>query len=352
MQHRLLSPSGHDIAWYSYEHDPSSPLPLPPPPTSSILLIHGYATYVSAGVDWLASTLSARGIQVFAHDQWSHGDSGGMRGYIPNFADLVMDAVAVSDAARALAPSLSQFVYGESMGGAVAALAAVRHPQQWRGVVLHAPMAGFDQNELPPWWVQAAAQLLVAVVPWAAVTPTRDIQAACFKCPQRAQEARDSTDMRRYQGRPRLATALQFKAAAAEVQAQSAELTAPFLLLHGTADVVTSFAFSQALFEAAASPDKTFLTVEGAAHVLWWEDAGTRRALLAEVAAWVAQRAGVGDAPQLPLARSEVRSLHGGTFRDSEDTASTPWTFVSHGYAGVAVVKGGGEDVPTTGWLW
>jgi alpha-beta hydrolase superfamily lysophospholipase len=120
--------------------------------------------------------------------------------------------------------------------------------------------------EEPHWLVQAAGRAVAAVAPWAPITPLRrDIQAVCFKDPDRLEEVR--ADPRRYRGAMRLGTALQFKDATVAIQASLGRLSTPFVLYHGTADLVTSHRVSAALFDGAPSPDKSLILYEGGWHV-------------------------------------------------------------------------------------
>ena len=57
-----------------------------------------------------------------------------------------------------------------------------------------------------------------------------------------------------------------------------ASVTAPLLILHGTDDEVIPFSHGQAVFDAAASPDKTFMALDGIGHANVWT-AQAQRAL-------------------------------------------------------------------------
>ena len=64
--------------------------------------------------------------------------------------------------------------------------------------------------------------------------------------------------------------------------------THPFLILHGTNDVCTSFPHAKNFYETAASDDKTFQPVDGAYHLL---SHGPERKYVAKAAGeWIAAR--------------------------------------------------------------
>lgn len=340
VESRFTSRHGHNLCVHAWEPEVDAAAG----PVAIVLLAHGYTNYIGSFFDWKASLLSAYGLLVFGVDHYAHGRSDGLPAYIPDFGVLVDDFQDYATALRARHPGLPLFAYGESMGGAVAIQVSRRAPALFAGLLLFAPMAGFDARELPHWALQAAARLLNLVVPWApGLVPMRDIQAACFRDPERVAEI--GLDPHRYAGSVRLATALQLKAATEDIQAGQGSLSTPFLLVHGTADVVTSPRVSAALFAAAGAADKTLLLFEGGWHVLWWEATATRAVVLERLVAWVHARAPTavarglsGPPPPLPFAHTATLPTAAGLFR--EPGPLLPWTFKSHGRAGVPVVAG------------
>lgn len=313
-----------------------------PAPVAVLLLSHGYTNYTGAFFDWKASIFAAYGIRVLGLDHYAHGRSDGLPAYIPDMALLADDFEDYARAARRAHPGLPLFAYGESMGGAVLLQAAQRDPALLDGLLLMAPMAGFDDRELPHWLVQLVGRAVAWALPWAPLTPTKDIQAHCFRDPERLQEI--GLDPHRYAGRLRLGTAFAFKAATAQIQDSLERVATPFLLLHGTADVVTSPTVSRALFDRCASRDKALVLYEGGWHVLWWEAHAVRADVVGEIVRFIHQRApaavaaGLAEAPAgaLPRARLETKPTPpGGPFRVPGPLV--PWTFKSHGRAGVPV---------------
>lgn len=357
---RLRAARGHDVPTYHFE-------PAPPLVVCSLVVSHGYSNYTSAGTSWLAHVLSPFGVQVWALDYTGHGAAAGAApGLVADFGHLTSDLVAVAGAARAAHPGAPVFALGESMGGAVALLSTLAATEgggsgnsggrcgPFDGVVAMAPMAGISRGDAPHWAVELLGRAVAAVAPSLPIMPTRDIAAACFADPQRLEELAASPDPHRYAGTMRIGTALQFKDAMGAVQARAAEMTTPLLILHGTGDLVTCPNKSRAVYEAAASNDKTLLLVQDAWHVLWWETHATRAAVLADIVRWLHDRspaavaAGLGTPPQLPHAALETRPARGGPFRVPGGHPLTPWTFHSHGAVGCGTrdggVVGGGEE--------
>jgi alpha-beta hydrolase superfamily lysophospholipase len=108
-------------------------------PKAIVLALHGFNDY-SYSQRAVGEALAAEGIAVIAYDQRGYGHS-------PEFGiwagreNLVRDAADVATAIRVAYPDLPFYVVGESMGGAVAWLAAKEGvlPQETRGLILIAP---------------------------------------------------------------------------------------------------------------------------------------------------------------------------------------------------------------------
>ncbi|XP_039021418.1 caffeoylshikimate esterase-like, partial [Hibiscus syriacus] len=86
--------------------------------------------------------LAAAGYAAFGIDYEGHGKSNGPRCYIKKFQYIVDD---YNDYFKSICEKeeykdKSRFLYGESMGGAVALLLHRNDPSYWNGAILVAPM--------------------------------------------------------------------------------------------------------------------------------------------------------------------------------------------------------------------
>src|SRR5262249_22717296 len=106
-----------------------------------ILALHGFNDY-SKAFDAPAQLWAKQGIATYAYDQRGFGGAPG-RQLWPGTATLASDAVTASGVLRRLHPNRPVYLLGESMGGAVAALAASGATGVRRadvdGVILSAP---------------------------------------------------------------------------------------------------------------------------------------------------------------------------------------------------------------------
>ena len=100
-----------------------------------------------------------------------HGQSDGLLALVEDFDRLVGDVAAYFDTVRASYPDLTPFLYGESMGGAVALKVSFLRPNAFQGAVLAAPMVKIADEMKPP---QCVIDLMVRLsrrYPTPALTP-------------------------------------------------------------------------------------------------------------------------------------------------------------------------------------
>lgn len=96
---------------------------LPPGPVRAVILaLHGFNDY-SRAFDMPAKEWLAQGIATYAYDQRGFGAAPG-RGLWAGEGRLALDAIVATGILRRMHPGRPLFVLGESMGGAVAILAA------------------------------------------------------------------------------------------------------------------------------------------------------------------------------------------------------------------------------------
>jgi len=101
------------------------------------VLAHGIFEH-SGRYHHVAERFTRRGYQVWAPDHYGHGRSAGGRGQLRHgnhFVDDLKIVIALATSATGHKPIL----LGHSMGGAIAALYAVRHQETLRALVLSAP---------------------------------------------------------------------------------------------------------------------------------------------------------------------------------------------------------------------
>ncbi|KAG6749866.1 hypothetical protein POTOM_046938 [Populus tomentosa] len=216
----------------------------------------------------LVGLLASARYAVFGIDYEGHGRSTGSRCYIKKFENIVNDCDEFfkSVCAEKEYRYKGRFLYGESMGGAVALLLHKKEPSFYNGAVLAAPMckvnsvAGLISEKMKPH--QVVINILTGfedLIPKWKIVPSKDVIDSAFKDPVKREEIRNNKLI--YQDKPRLKTAL-------EMLRTSMRVTLPFLVLHGDSDTVTDPEISKALYERASSTDKTMKLYPGMWHGL------------------------------------------------------------------------------------
>lgn len=104
-----------------------------------VVLVHGLGEHAGR-YGKLAQQLNAWGFAVRGYDQYGHGESGGVRGSLPDERRLVDDLADILDSTRArMHRGLPLIVLGHSMGGLVAARLVALRLRAVDGLILSSP---------------------------------------------------------------------------------------------------------------------------------------------------------------------------------------------------------------------
>ncbi|XP_073064866.1 caffeoylshikimate esterase-like [Primulina eburnea] len=237
-------------------------------PKALVFLCHGYGMECSNFMSGVGINLARHGYAVFGIDYEGHGWSMGPRCYIKKFDNIVDDCSNhfKSISAREEYRGKRRFLYGESMGGAVALLIHKKDPSFWHGAVLVAPMCKISEKVKPHPVVVSLLTQIEDVIPKWKIVPTKDVIDSAFKDPIKREEIRGNKLI--YQEKPRLKTALEMLRTSMNLESSLNEVTLPFFVLHGEADIVTDPDVSRVLYEQSSSKDKTIKLYPGMWHGL------------------------------------------------------------------------------------
>ncbi|PWA84027.1 alpha/beta-Hydrolases superfamily protein [Artemisia annua] len=237
-------------------------------PKALVFLCHGYGMECGDFMKGCGTRLASDGYAVFGIDYEGHGRSMGARCYIKKFDDIVSDCCNYFKRISGKAEYMNKkrFLYGESMGGAVALLVHRKEPDFWHGAVLVAPMCKISEKVKPHPMVVSILTRAEYVIPRWKIVPTKDVIDAAFKDPLKREEIRGNKLI--YQEKPRLKTALELLRTSMSLEDTLTEVTLPFFVLHGEADTVTDPEVSKALYNQASSKDKTIKLYPGMWHGL------------------------------------------------------------------------------------
>uniref|UniRef100_A0A6N2KMU9 Serine aminopeptidase S33 domain-containing protein n=1 Tax=Salix viminalis TaxID=40686 RepID=A0A6N2KMU9_SALVM len=216
----------------------------------------------------IARKLASSGYGFFAMDYPGYGLSEGLHGYIPSFDRLVDDVMEHYSKVKENPEfsTLPSFLFGESLGGAVALKVHLKQPNAWNGAILVAPMCKIADDMTPPWLL---TQMLIGVanfLPKHKLVPQKDLAQAAFRDPKHRNLT--AYNVIAYKDKPRLKTALEMLRTTQEIERRLEQVSLPLLILHGEADIVTDPSVSKSLYEKACSSDKKLKLYKDAFHAL------------------------------------------------------------------------------------
>jgi alpha-beta hydrolase superfamily lysophospholipase len=255
----------------------------PGQPSAAIVLVHGLGDQVDGLPYALAgAAFAAQGFLVHRLELRGHGKSGGPRTYVDAFGVFREDLRRFVQQTRPSPAPPRLFLVGVSLGGLIVVDYAIHHGDGLAGVVAVAPALG-DTGGSP--LLRALLPVLARLVPRVHLDPMLDLDKLTR---DRALLQAYVEDDPLYQRRitPRLASEL-FSAIAA-TRARAADLRVPLLVLHGTADTVTSPSGSRSFHDAAGVADKTYRAYDGALHNLFVET--NREEVFDDIASWIRKR--------------------------------------------------------------
>ena len=263
-------------------------LPKESKPKAAIFFCHGYGDTCTFFFEGIARKIASSGYAVFAMDYPGFGLSEGLHGYIPSFDTLVDDVIEQYSKIKENPKykSLPSFLFGESMGGAVALKIHLKQPKSWNGAILCAPMCKISDDMVPPKFVTQMLIVMANVLPKSKLVPTKDLGDAAFRDPKKREQTRYNVIC--YKDKPRLRTALEMLKTTEEIEQRLERVTLPLLILHGEADTVTDPSVSKALYEKASSSDKNLKLYKDSYHALIeGESDETITQILGDIISWL-----------------------------------------------------------------
>ncbi|CAH8388970.1 unnamed protein product [Eruca vesicaria subsp. sativa] len=265
------------------------------PPRGLILMVHGYGNDISWTFQSTSIFLAQNGFACFALDIEGHGRSEGVRAYVPSVDDVINDVISFFDTIKKQPKyqTLPRFLFGESMGGAISLLIHFSDPLGFHGAVLVAPMCKISDKVRPKWPIDQFLITISRFVPTWAIVPTEDLLEKCIKVEEKKPVAKRNP--MRYSGKPRLGTVMELLRVTDYLGKKLKDVSVPFIVLHGSADVVTDPEVSRELYESAESGDKTLKIYDGMMHsMLFGETDENVEIVRKDIVGWLNDRCG-GD---------------------------------------------------------
>ncbi|KAL9226542.1 hypothetical protein vseg_002343 [Gypsophila vaccaria] len=274
IDHYLFKVPTHDLKmeeWYEknsreFEIFTKTWVPQSSSPKGLICFCHGYGDTCTFFPEGTARKLASAGYAVCAMDLPGFGLSDGLHGYIPSFDNLVDDVIENYSKVREKPEfrTLPTFLFGQSMGGAVALKVHLKQPNAWNGAILLAPMCKIADDMYPPAILTKLLITLSKALPKSKLVPELNLADKAF----RVRKELAAYNVIAYKDKPRLRTAVELLHTTDEIERRLQEVSFPLLILHGEADMVTDPSVSRALYEKASSKDKKFNLYKDSYHAL------------------------------------------------------------------------------------
>jgi acylglycerol lipase len=247
---------------------------------AALVVMHGLKDHSSRYAD-VSIQMARKGIAVYAFDLRGHGRSDGERVWVDAFDDYLNDLGTFIDSVRKREPGKPLFLFGHSMGGAIATLYTLTREPYLQGLILSGPALHVDVSGA----LISSTRVLAGLAPHAGVL---DLPAQNFSRDAAVVEDQ-KTDPLVFQGSGPARTAAELFTALDRIQALEHEMSVPLLLMHGSADKLTDPEGSKGFYAAAVSKDKMLKIYDGLYHDLLHEPEHAR--VSADFVQWVDARA-------------------------------------------------------------
>lgn len=250
-----------------------------------VVIFHGFLAHgLYPTVRYAAETLAGAGLQVIAADYPGHGQSPGLRSYLPSTDDVLKIGVAMVQYAKSKGSQV--FLVGSSMGGAIALSVAHKMPGEVAGVVMLAPMLKLSVSTVERYLLSMASMIVptMQLIPSSA-SSTKDQCRDPAKC-----KACEEDPLVTKGQKIRVGSAATLVDITDKLRAEFRDINVPFLILLADEDVVVDPQGALDLYEEAGSEDKS-LKRYPALHAMLCEPSPLADQIKNDLLEWVRTRA-------------------------------------------------------------
>ncbi len=226
------------------------------------LIVHGLGEH-SGRYYHVAAALTAAGIHCFGIDQLGHGNSGGLRAYIPDMRLAVDDLRQLYEIVTQKHPHKPIFLFGHSMGSLTSLEFALLYPDHLRGIALSG--VAINGEKTRPAWLVKLCLFAAAYIPKLRLSPPGSPQVLTHDDAIRQAWWNDPLIDK---GMWRVGTSAALLLAARRIRQRAPQLTLPILAMHGSDDHLVPVSGAYFLRDNAASRDISLKIYEGMRHEL------------------------------------------------------------------------------------
>ncbi|MFC4372637.1 alpha/beta hydrolase [Nocardia halotolerans] len=260
---------GGRIAWRAWQPDNA--------PRAVVALVHGAAEH-SGRYEHLGDALAGAGFAVYALDHIGHGRSDGTSANIGSMQAAADNVATLLELASAAHPGVPRFLLGHSMGSLVVLHLATRAPIDVAGIVVSAPPLDIPLGNPVQ---RMAAPLLTR---WAPNLGVLTLDSAAISRDPEVVRAYDD-DPLVFRGKLPARTAVEILQHAALVKQRLGTLTAPLLVLHGSADEIAAPSSADVIEHGAGSAEVSVRRYPGLFHEVFNEP--ERAQVIGDLTEWL-----------------------------------------------------------------
>jgi alpha-beta hydrolase superfamily lysophospholipase len=250
-------------------------------PRAVVVLSHGLGEYARR-YDHVAQRFGEAGLLTYALDHRGHGRSGGKRMLVRDISEYTGDFATLVGIASRENPGLKSIVLGHSMGGGIVFAYGVERPDNYDLMVLSAPAVAAQDLVSP--LLAFAAKILGVLLPG---LPAQELDVnAISRDP--AVVAAYNADPLVYHGKVPAGVGRALLQVGETMPQRAPALTAPLLVVHGSADRLIPVEGSRRLVGAVGSDDVELKVYPGLYHEVFNEPEQDQ--VLGDVVSWILNR--------------------------------------------------------------
>lgn len=268
---------GEKLFWKSWSPDNKKPSKL-------VFVCHGYAEHCLRYVPMVMKLVEA-GCHVFSHDHVGHGRSEGARVHVEDVKHYTQDVEHHVSEVKKEFPELPCFIVGHSLGGAITVLTCLDYPDLFKGAVIIGPALALNREMATPFRI-FIAKTLSWIAPQFQIAKmnsdhfTRDLE----------ETAKIKADPLIWHDGAKARMSSKVLESMMEIERRRGEFKLPYLLIHGTDDLICDISGSEIFHKESISTDKTFSPYQGAYHQVHNEPEGQGEKAIKEIVTWIMAR--------------------------------------------------------------